>query len=156
VHIEELSKIASLNFLIGRRFGRLACASNLQPYITPFTFVYHENFLYSFGTVGQKINWMRANPLVCVEVDEIVDPAHWTSVIINAKFEELVDIPDGKLSRALAFKLLQKENLWWEPGYVKTIIHGEQRPMEPVYFRLFIEDITGHKSVHDEAQSRSQ
>lgn len=147
MHIEELTKIASLIFLSGHRFGRLACASNSQPYITPFNFVYYENFLYSFGTVGQKINWMRANPLVCVEVDDIVSPVHWTSVIINAKYEELVDTPDGQIHRDLAFKLLQKRNLWWEPGYVKTVIHGEQRPMEPVYFRLFIEDITGHKAV---------
>ena len=147
MHIEELTKIASLIFLSGHRFGRLACASNSQPYITPFNFVYYENFLYSFGTVGQKINWMRANPLVCVEVDDIVSPVHWTSAIINAKYEELVDTPDGQIHRDLAFKLLQKRNLWWEPGYVKTVIHGEQRPMEPVYFRLFIEDITGHKAV---------
>lgn len=147
MHIEELTKIASLIFLSGHRFGRLACASNSQPYITPFNFVYYENFLYSFGTVGQKINWMRANPLVCVEVDDIVSPVHWTSVIVNAKYEELVDTPDGQIHRDLAFKLLQKRNLWWEPGYVKTVIHGEQRPMEPVYFRLFIEDITGHKAV---------
>lgn len=155
MHIEELTKIASLNFLSGHRFGRLACASNSQPYITPFNFVYYENFLYSFGTVGQKINWMRANPLVCVEVDDIVSPVHWTSVIVNAKYEELVDTPDGQIHRDLAFKLLQKRNLWWEPGYVKTVIHGEQRPMEPVYFRLFIEDITGHKAVQDDAQLRS-
>lgn len=155
MHIEELTKIASLIFLSGHRFGRLACASNSQPYITPFNFVYYENFLYSFGTVGQKINWMRANPLVCVEVDDIVSPVHWTSVIINAKYEELVDTPDGQIHRDLAFKLLQKRNLWWEPGYVKTVIHGEQRPMEPVYFRLFIEDITGHKAVQDDAQLRS-
>jgi hypothetical protein len=25
--------------------------------------------------------------------------------------------------------------------------HGEQRPMEPVYFRLFIEEISGHRAV---------
>ena len=149
MHIEELTEIFSLDFLGKRRFGRLACASNSQPYITPFNFVYHDNFLYSFGTVGQKINWMRANPLVCVEVDDIVSPVDWTSVIVNAKFEELADTADGQTNRALAFNLLQKQDLWWEPGYVKTVLHGEQRPLDPVYFRLFIEDITGHKAVQN-------
>jgi uncharacterized protein len=39
--------------------------------------------------------------------------------------------------------------LWWEPGYVETIFYGEPRPMEPVYFRLVIEEITGHRAVKD-------
>jgi uncharacterized protein len=142
VHIEELTEAASVKFLSERRLGRLACTNGSQPYITPFNYVYHENFLYSFGTVGQKINWMRENPLVCVLVDEITSPVDWTSVIVNAKYEELTDT-----NRELAFKLLEKQNLWWEPGYLQTLQHGEQRPMEPVYFRLFIEDVTGHRAV---------
>jgi uncharacterized protein len=149
VYIEELSKIASLNFLGSLGFGRLACASNLQPYVTPFNYAYHENCLYSFGTVGQKINWMRANPLVCVQVDDIISPVRWTSVIVNAKFEELPDSPSGKINRDLAFKLLQKQKLWWQPGYAKTLLHGEERPIEPVYFRLLIDTITGRKAMQE-------
>jgi uncharacterized protein len=144
VHIEELTKTASSNFLTERHFGRLSCAKDSQPYVTPFNYVYHENYFYSFGTVGQKIDWMREYPLVCVLVDEIVSPADWTSVIVNAKYEELTDT-----NRELAFALLKKQDLWWEPGYVETIFYGEPRPMEPVYFRLVIEEITGHRAVKD-------
>jgi nitroimidazol reductase NimA-like FMN-containing flavoprotein (pyridoxamine 5'-phosphate oxidase superfamily) len=41
-----------------------------------------EDCLYGFAFHGQKIDWMRANPNVCVEVDEIVDQYHWTTVLV--------------------------------------------------------------------------
>ena len=70
VLIEELGRQASVELLAQLRFGRLACAKGHQPYITPFFYAYHEDFIYSFTTEGQKIEWMRANPLVCVQTGE--------------------------------------------------------------------------------------
>ncbi len=147
MHIEELTKQASLQFLADHRFGRLACASHSQPYITPFNFAYHDHFIYSFSTVGQKIEWLRINPLACVEVDEIDSPWQWTSVIVSGRYEELADEPNTATARQLAHKLLQEHDLWWEPGYVTTLQHGERRPLVPVYFRLSIDQITGHKAA---------
>ena len=72
--IQELTRQASLDLLARTRFGRLACAQGAQPYVVPFYFVYDNDCLYSFSTIGQKIEWMRANPLVCVEADEVVSP----------------------------------------------------------------------------------
>jgi hypothetical protein len=40
----------------------------------------HKGMLYSFATIGRKVEWMRANPLVCVEVDEIVSRQKWQTV----------------------------------------------------------------------------
>ena len=37
----------------------------------PIYFAYHDGYLYSFSTVGRKIEWMRGNPLVCLETDEV-------------------------------------------------------------------------------------
>ena len=56
------------------RLGRLACAKSNQPYVVPVSVYFDpdENVLYGFSTIGQKIRWMRENPLVCVEVEEIV------------------------------------------------------------------------------------
>ena len=147
MHIEALSRTAALKFLGEHDMGRLACASNGQPYVTPCSYVCHDEYLYSFATLGKKVTWLRANPLACVEVDEIISPAKWTSVIVTASFEELPDTAEGKPLRAQAYELLQKRNLWWQPGFVETIIEGKPRPMEPVYFRLAITEITGHQAV---------
>ena len=73
--IQEMSREACFAHLGQRRLARLACVHEGQPYIVPIYCVHDrptadEDYLYSFSTVGQKIEWMRANPLVCVEFDE--------------------------------------------------------------------------------------
>jgi uncharacterized protein len=149
MHIEDLSKKASLDFLAGRRFGRIACTNLSQPYVTPFHFAYHDPWIYSFGTVGRKIEWLRANPLACVEADDIKDSQNWISVIVFGRFEELTASGDHHATRDFAHSLLQQHQIWWEPGYARTLLLGAPRTMEPVYFRLSIDEITGHRAVPD-------
>jgi len=68
--------------------GRLACARHDQPYIVPihFDFDADGDSIYSFSTLGQKIDWMRANPKVCLEVDDIADKSNWTTVVCTLLF----------------------------------------------------------------------
>ena len=105
------------------------------------------SYLYSFSTVGQKIEWMRANPLVCVEADEVVSPEQWVSVIVFGRYEELPDTPEWQGARAFAHTLLKRHAVWWEPAYVKTILHGTQRPLVPVFYRIHALQITGHRAT---------
>ena len=56
--IQELTKEDNLNLVIHMHFGRLGCTRGTQPYVVPFYFAYADNYLYSFATVGQKIEWM--------------------------------------------------------------------------------------------------
>jgi nitroimidazol reductase NimA-like FMN-containing flavoprotein (pyridoxamine 5'-phosphate oxidase superfamily) len=144
--IQELTRQASLELLSRTRLGRLACAQENQPYVVPFYFTYDNDYLYSFSTVGQKIEWMRANPLVCVEADEVVSPQQWVSVVVFGRYEELPDTPESQLEREFAHKLLQQHAMWWEPGYVKTTLHGTQRPLVPIFYRIYVDRITGHRA----------
>lgn len=68
--ILELNQSECTALLSSARLGRLACSKDGQPYVVPFHFVREGMNLYSFCLQGQKIEWMRANPLVCVQVDE--------------------------------------------------------------------------------------
>src|SRR5262249_7283634 len=76
--------------------------------------------LYGFTTPGQKVEWMRANPLVCVEVDEVTAPDQWVSVIAFGRYEELPQTTrreDGRLDEWLrAYQALKTQAVWWEPG----------------------------------------
>jgi nitroimidazol reductase NimA-like FMN-containing flavoprotein (pyridoxamine 5'-phosphate oxidase superfamily) len=92
---------------------------------------------------------MRANPLVCVEMDEVVSSEEWVSVIIFGRYEELPNTPERKMERELAYELLKQKANWWEPGYAKTIIRGTARSLDPVYFRIQIVQITGHHATPD-------
>jgi nitroimidazol reductase NimA-like FMN-containing flavoprotein (pyridoxamine 5'-phosphate oxidase superfamily) len=150
VLIEELTLPNCLDLLARVRSGRLACARDAQPYIVPFYFAYHNNCLYSFSTAGQKIEWMRANPLVCVEADEVVSAHQWMSVIVVGRYEELVETPEWRSERELAWKLLQQYPMWWEPGYAKTIVHGAERPLEPVFYRVNVTHVTGRRAAMEQ------
>jgi nitroimidazol reductase NimA-like FMN-containing flavoprotein (pyridoxamine 5'-phosphate oxidase superfamily) len=145
--IHEMTRQASIDLLARTRLGRLACAHGGQPYITPIYCAYDDNYLYSFSTLGQKITWMRANPLVCLEVDELVSPQDWATVIVLGTYEELPETPQHKVYRKHAYDLLQRRPVWWEPGYVRTVLDEKTRLLEPVYFRIHIDQISGHRGV---------
>lgn len=102
--IREMSRAECLRILAGARLARLACVHENQPYVVPVCLAYDEasGCLYGFTTPGQKVEWMRANPLVCVEVDEIAADDQWVSVIAIGRYEELSEIPgsDGGRLRA--------------------------------------------------------
>lgn len=144
--IEEMSHPACIEFLERVRFGRLACEQAGQPYVTPFYFVCHQDALYSFSTVGQKVSWMRANPRVCIEADEVTSAQKWISVVVYGRYEELRPEPQYDAERRLAHSLLSERHLWWEPGYARTVIGGAERPLDLVYFRIEIGRITGHRA----------
>jgi uncharacterized protein len=147
--IQEMTRQASLDLLARAHLGRLACTREGQPYVVPIHFAYQDNYLYTFSTVGQKIEWMRANPLVCVQVDEVVNSRQWVSVVILGRFEELPDRDEWRSVRALAHELLQERPIWWEPGYAKTTLHDGPRPLVPVFYRVHIAKITGRRANFD-------
>ena len=149
--IHDMTWQASIDLLARTRLGRLACAHEGQPYITPIYYAYDDNCLYSFSTLGRKIDWMRANPLTCVEVDELVSPQDWATVIVLGKYKELSNAPQHDVRRKRAYELLQERPVWWEPGYAKTVLNEKPRPMEFVYFRIHIDHISGHRGVPDTA-----
>jgi len=148
VLIQELTRQASLDLLARTRLGRLACAEGAQPYVVPIYFASHHDYLYSFSTLGQKIEWMRANPLVCIEVDEVVSAQEWVSLIVFGRYEELPDLPEWQSSRAFAHQLLKQYAAWWEPAYVQTILlHGARRPLVPIFYRIHVRQMTGHRAT---------
>ena len=52
MHIEDLTRKASVDFLAGNRLGHLACSNKDQPYVTPCYFAYHDQYICSFSSVG--------------------------------------------------------------------------------------------------------
>ena len=143
--IQSMTELASTELLARATLGRVACAHEGQPYVTPMSVTYDANWLYGFSTIGQKITWMRANPHVCVEVDEVVSRLDWATVIVMGQYQELTTDEE----RTYAHDLLQKRPAWWEPGYSKTVIEGKERPLKGVYFRISIDQITGHRGIPD-------
>ena len=147
--IEQMPREAAIEFLARIRFGRLGCANAGQPYVTPFFFAHHADSLYSLATLGQKITWMRGNPSVCVEADEVVTAQRWASVVVLGRYEEFPNEPTFEYERGLAHSLLQQRPVWWEPGFARTRLQGRERPLEHLYFRVKMESVSGHRAVNE-------
>lgn len=148
--VRELNTEECLKVLAGMRVGRLACARNNQPYIVPFHYAFDGGeHLYAFSTFGQKIEWMRTNPLVCVEVDDISNQTDWTSLVIFGRFEELPDTPEFTNERTRAYELLSRYPMWWQPAYVAGTHRGSTANDKPIYFRIYINKLTGHRAAKD-------
>ena len=150
--VEKLDFEKCLRILKKKRLGRLACSLENQPYIVPLNFVFDgKEYIYAFSTVGKKIDWMRENPLVCLEIDEIKNQSEWTTIIINGKFEELPDEPEFVNLRIHAHELLSKYPMWWQPAF-DAEKQRERSTEKPVYFRIHIEKITGQRTVSEEPE----
>ena len=143
--IHEMTQQEIKELLSRTRIGRLACSYEGQPYIVPLSFAYSSVYLYSLTTAGQKVDWMRKNPKVCVQFDEIQTTNVWQSVLVVGRFEELTSQHID--ARNTAHQLLSTSAEWWEPAFVKTVIHGQERALEPVYFRIAISETTGHRAA---------
>ena len=89
MRIHEMTDEECREVLTGKNVARLACALNNQPYVVPIRLDLEGQFLYGYATLGQKIEWMRQNPLVCVEVDEVTASGDWVNVIVIGHYEEL-------------------------------------------------------------------
>jgi hypothetical protein len=145
--IHELSREESLLFLAGKQFARLGCAWKGQPYVMPIRIAREGDHLYGFSTIGQKIEWMRKNPLVCVEADEIESLQKWCSVVAFGHYSELPKTPDHDKERHHAHTLLWPDGEVWELGYARTITHGKTQVLQAVYFRIDLGEVSGRRAT---------
>jgi nitroimidazol reductase NimA-like FMN-containing flavoprotein (pyridoxamine 5'-phosphate oxidase superfamily) len=147
VVIHDLSPAECREVLARANYGRLGCARADQPYVVPFFFYLdpEEDYVYSFSTVGQKIDWMRGNPKVCVEVDEVVDQFNWTTVVAYGRYEELRDSKQDTAARRRAYELFQQRSAWWLPGLAKRA-SGEEHHTAVTY-RIHLDRLTGRRAA---------
>ena len=69
--------------------GHLGCHFDGRTYIVPISFARQEDCLFGYTTVGKKVQMMRGNPDVCVQVENITNLDDWQSAIVWGRFEEL-------------------------------------------------------------------
>jgi nitroimidazol reductase NimA-like FMN-containing flavoprotein (pyridoxamine 5'-phosphate oxidase superfamily) len=101
--------------------------------------------LFGFSTIGQKIHWMRENPKVCLEVDDVADRFHWSTVIVTGTFEEMAASARKGDDARRAFDLLQQRSQWWLPATAEVAGRHDQRSV--VLFRIRIRAVSGRRSA---------
>jgi uncharacterized protein len=128
--------------------GRLACSFENQPYVVPIYFAYEKGYLYVFSTLGQKVKWMRANPKVCVQADEIQNQSEWVSVIVDGESQELAQ-PQYTAERQHATSLLAKQYQWWLNALGERQLRVGDKAIEPLFFRIRIHSISGLRATDE-------
>ena len=144
--VHEMTEQECREMLARTNVARLACVRNNQPYVVPIHVDLDREFLYSFATQGLRIDWMRQNPLVCVEIDELSPQTHWASVVVFGRYEELPPLPEYGDLRRVAEQLFQRHPMWWQPASV-PLAGREQRT--PIVFRIRIDRMTGRRGSND-------
>ena len=87
----ELTRDEIDAFLCAQRVARLGCRDGEETYVVPVIYAYDGESVVAVTTEGHKVSLLRAEPRVCVEVDEYDVDGHgsWRSVIARGVYEEL-------------------------------------------------------------------
>jgi nitroimidazol reductase NimA-like FMN-containing flavoprotein (pyridoxamine 5'-phosphate oxidase superfamily) len=91
MQIGPIKEDDSLAILRRGNLGRLGCVDQDAPYVVPVNYLFDGKDIYIHSLPGRKIDAMRANSRVCLQVDEITDAFHWRSVIAFGNYEEISD-----------------------------------------------------------------
>lgn len=152
--IHEMTQDECRSALKEASIGRLGCARDNQPYVVPIYFGFAgKQHIYGFTTVGQKVEWMRANPQVCLEIDQKISHNEWTSVIVFGHYEELPAQPQYDAERLEAHRLLKQRAMWWEPAYMSDAHRETFHSIEPVFYRIRIDRMTGRRATPDSGET---
>ena len=148
MRIDELNEIECREILSRASMARLGCSLNDQPYVIQVGIACEDDSIYVFSTFGQKIKWMRSNPKVCVQVDEVRGQSDWVSVIANGEYQELPE-PQFEDERNRARKLFQQRHHWWLNAMAERRIRLRDEEITPLFFRIRISSVTGLRAQAD-------
>ncbi|MBL0373620.1 pyridoxamine 5'-phosphate oxidase family protein [Rhizobium sp. KVB221] len=143
--IREMRHSDCTALLSESRLARLACCRDNIPYVVPIYFHYVSNRIVSFSMPGQKIEWMRANSHVCLEIEHFIDKRRWKCLLVNGLFEELT----GDDQRESAWTALQTDNDWWEPGSLKPGPQVVTSDRSHIFYAVNIESMSGREAIDE-------
>ena len=148
MNIQEMPYHDCISLLRKQWLARLACANANIPYIVPIQYACAGDRLYVFTLPGKKLDIMRENPNVCVQIDQLKSKHSWKSVVIDAKFVEL-DGDESREERHRAWGLLAQHLDWWEPGALKPAPRlGDTASKTHTFFALDMIDVSGRATAN--------
>ena len=145
----DLTTSAIERVLRNNYLGHLAYLWQGKPYLIPITYYFDpaDNTIISYTSDGHKINAMRNNNSVTVQVEEIQSMFNWESAMVHGTFEEL----EGSVAK-------QKLHVFTE-GIKNTIKRKEHKEVEfinefssklysrgnPIVYQVKILEISGKR-----------
>ncbi|WP_421803187.1 pyridoxamine 5'-phosphate oxidase family protein [Flagellimonas sp.] len=145
----DLTTSASTRVFRNNYLGHLAYLWQGKPYVIPITYYFDptDNTIISYTSEGHKIDAMRKNNSISVQVEEIQSMFNWESAMAHGTFEEL----EGSVAK-------QKLHVFTE-GIKNIIKRKEHKEVEfinefssklysrgiPIVYRIKILEIMGKR-----------
>ncbi|MDX0776252.1 pyridoxamine 5'-phosphate oxidase family protein [Sinorhizobium medicae] len=148
--VRQMSREECEGVVAAGDLARLACCRDGQPYIVPITYANSGHRLYCYSMPGQKIDWMRSNPKVSLQIDEFAGNRQWKSVVVTGRYRELPAAQGRHNERIYAWSLHEKKPNWWEPGGLKTAPQEISGASAHIFFCIEIDEFTGRAACEGE------
>jgi nitroimidazol reductase NimA-like FMN-containing flavoprotein (pyridoxamine 5'-phosphate oxidase superfamily) len=132
-----LTQAEAIELIKAGKIGRLGCVDEEGPYVVPINYLLDDGEIYSHALPGKKINAMRAEPRVCLQVDHIQDDLHWSSAIVFGRFEE---IRNPQRRRVVISKLLSG---FPKMTPVESMIVQDGAAPDSIIFKIVVDRVTG-------------
>lgn len=143
VKVEDMSPEEKQNLLRRVGFGHLGCTRDDHPYVVPMHYAYDGQDLYFFTTEGTKTEFIAANSEVCFQVEDVVDPSDWQSVMVIGRAERITKPEEMEH----AMQLIAKRNPTLTPALNRTDIGAWHRLNNTALYRVRSAAIYGRKTV---------
>jgi len=136
--LRELATSECEEILQRHRFGRLGVRDAEGVYIVPLSFAYDDHAVFAHAPLGRKVSLMRRWPHVAFQVDEVEDAAHWRSVLVQGRFEELRENGEQAHARLLLVRAFEGNPMSVTAG------HGHRTHLaDAILFRIRVEEMSG-------------
>ncbi len=135
MNVGKLANTDALAILREGTLGRLGCIASGWPYVVPVNYFFDGKDIYIHTLPGKKLDALRANPRVCLQVDEIKDSYNWRSVIAYGTFEE---VSSEETRENILTKLYRRF-----PHMTPVESRMVEGTKGTIVFRIEVEEVTG-------------
>ena len=139
--IQNLSEHEVMDLFKENHLGHLGCQKDGEVYVIPITYAFEDNYIYSHSKDGKKIEMMKRNPNICLQVEKVYDLFHWKSAIAWGNFEQLKGEMASQGMRVLVKKLIK-------------LRHIERAPSLEVDFEAMLESTIIYRFRVDKSSGR--
>lgn len=142
----DLSPSQTEEILSRHYYGHLACHNGDDLYLVPITYVYDSNALYAYTQEGKKIEMMRKNPKVCVQVEEIHPDGSWESVILWGTFQEIKERSEAQAACVMladSFAIYDAKAHPMISPLIRDISSLDWEKNAPVVYKIIVETSSG-------------
>ncbi|WP_394972999.1 pyridoxamine 5'-phosphate oxidase family protein [uncultured Croceitalea sp.] len=152
--IKDIEPAECLEMLKNNYLGHLGYVSGKSPFVVPITYFYdiEENSILSYSSNGHKIEAMRDNKVISLQVENIQSIQNWKSLQVHGLFEELLGSTAKKYLHkfALGVQATIEHSNGKKPKFISDFSIRLQERQMPIVYRINIIDIIGKTRVTKE------